>query len=108
MSSSVIVGAGGGTGHGMPPRLCLKQTYTYLRLAIVSVLLALGAAVGIQTHYQGWHPLASVSAYYYTPARAVFVSALVAGQRQLRICQAWLKAPRNEETNDEATAASVD
>lgn len=96
MSSSVIVGAGGGTGHGMPPRLCLKQTYTYLRLAIVSVLLALGAAVGIQTHYQGWHPLASVSAYYYTPARAVFVSALVA----FAVC---LIALRGTRTVDDVT-----
>jgi hypothetical protein len=53
------------------------DTYRYLRMAIVGVLVGLGVAVTYQTARQGFHPLASVSAYYYTPAQAIFVGALV-------------------------------
>ncbi|WP_088288617.1 hypothetical protein [Kineosporia sp. A_224] len=65
------------TTKELPRDECLTRTYTYLRLAIVMLLLALGAAIVIQTWQQGWHPLASVSAYYYTSAQALFVSTLV-------------------------------
>lgn len=53
------------------------KSYLYLRLAIVALLTALGAAVAYETGRQGLHPLASVSAYYYTPAQAIFVGALI-------------------------------
>src|SRR5215813_4236026 len=53
------------------------ETYRYLRMAIVGVLVGLGVAVTYQTGRQGFHPLASVSAYYYTPAQAILVGALV-------------------------------
>jgi hypothetical protein len=53
------------------------SSYTYLRLAIVGLLIALGAAVFWQTLRQGWTVLSSVSAYYYTPAQAIFVGALI-------------------------------
>jgi|SRR5690242_5628403 hypothetical protein len=51
-------------------------SYRYLRIGLVALLLALGAAVGYQSGKQGF-ALASVSAYYYTPAQAIFVSALI-------------------------------
>ncbi|BFU44805.1 hypothetical protein [Krasilnikovia sp. MM14-A1004] len=53
------------------------KSYRYLRTALVGLLLCLGVAVFFQTAKQGLHPLASVSAYYYTPAQAIFVGALI-------------------------------
>lgn len=53
------------------------KTYRYLRTAIVALLIGLGVAVGYQTWFQDWHLLSSVSAYYYTPAQAIFVGALI-------------------------------
>ena len=47
-------------------------SYRYLRIAMVGLLLALAAAVFYQSAQQDSF-LASVSAYYYTPAQAVFV-----------------------------------
>lgn len=52
------------------------KSYRYLRIAMVGLLLALAAAVLYQSSRQG-SVLASVSAYYYTPAQAVFVGALI-------------------------------
>ena len=51
-------------------------SYRYLRIAMVGLLLALAAAVFYQSAQQDSF-LASVSAYYYTPAQAVFVGALI-------------------------------
>jgi len=53
------------------------KSYRYLRTAMVGLLLALGAAVFYQASRQGFHLLSSVSAYYYTPAQAIFVGALI-------------------------------
>ena len=53
------------------------KSYTYLRTAMVGLLVGLGVAVFYQTGRQGFHILASVSAYYYTPAQAIFVGALI-------------------------------
>lgn len=56
------------------------KSYTYLRTAMVALLISLAAAVFYQTVRQskeGFDPLASVSAYYYTPAQAIFVGALI-------------------------------
>ena len=52
------------------------KSYRYLRIAMVGLLLALAAAVFYQRSQQGSF-LGSVSAYYYTPAQAVFVGALI-------------------------------
>jgi hypothetical protein len=53
------------------------STYRYLRLSIVVVVLALFASVLIERLHVGcWQ--GSISAYYYTPAHAVLVGALVA------------------------------
>jgi len=52
------------------------KSYRYLRMGIVGLLVALGAAVIYQRF--GVHcGLGSVSAYFYTPARSVFVGGLV-------------------------------
>jgi hypothetical protein len=51
-------------------------SYRYLRIALVGLLLALGAAVSYQRSQQGYF-LGSVSGYYYTPAQAVVVGALI-------------------------------
>jgi hypothetical protein len=53
------------------------KSYRYLRLAMVGLLIALGVAVGYQTWRQDFDLLGSVSAYYYTPAQAIFVGALI-------------------------------
>ncbi|HEX7162924.1 MAG TPA: hypothetical protein VF223_17030 [Trebonia sp.] len=52
------------------------QSYRYLRVVLVGLLVALATAVFYQTSKQGSF-LSSVSAYYYTPAQAVFVGALI-------------------------------
>src|SRR5262249_28989449 len=53
------------------------KSYRYLRTAMVGLLVGLGVAVFYQTWRQGFHLLGSVSAYYYTPAQAIFVGALI-------------------------------
>lgn len=54
------------------------KSYRYLRMAIVLLLLAIGIAVGYQASGQDFHLLGSISAYYYTPAQAIFVGGLIA------------------------------
>jgi hypothetical protein len=54
------------------------KSYRYVRLAIIALLLGLGVSVLYQTEQQHWLLLASVSAYYYTPAQGIFVGALTA------------------------------
>lgn len=56
----------------------VHATYRYLRLAIILLTLMLGCAVALQVFAGGGEVLPSVSAYYYTPARAVFVASLCA------------------------------
>ena len=53
-------------------------TYRYLRMALVSVLALLTAGVLLQMSADGWSLLPSISDYYWTPARSVFVGSLVA------------------------------
>ena len=62
-------------------------TYRYLRISLIAVLLLLASAVVVQTVWsnKGWPPLwgdphweTSISYYYWTPVRAVFVGALMA------------------------------
>jgi hypothetical protein len=54
----------------------LAKSYRYLRLALVGLLACLAVAVVLQSVNQG-HLLGSVSAYYYTPAQAIFVGGLI-------------------------------
>jgi hypothetical protein len=53
------------------------NSYRYLRLSIVVVVLSLAASLLIErSHVSCWQE--SISAYYYTPVHAMFVGALVA------------------------------
>lgn len=60
----------------LPPRDALK-TYRYLRVGMILAVIALVASVMIErSHVDCWQT--SISAYYYTPVRAVFVGGLLA------------------------------
>lgn len=53
------------------------KTYRYLRIGMIGVVLLLAVSVGIErAEAGGWQT--SISAYYYTPVRAVFVGGLMA------------------------------
>lgn len=54
------------------------ETYRYLRLAIVLLALFLAAAVAIESWWGESPAQGSISAYYYTPVRGVFIATLVA------------------------------
>ena len=56
----------------------LLRTYRYLRLAMVLLVLLLFVSVAMYIGSSGGHMLQSISASYYTPVRAVFVSSLCA------------------------------
>jgi len=54
------------------------KTWRYLRLAIVALVLGLAAAIIWEWHLAPNHCLQqSISAYFYTPARAVFTGSLI-------------------------------
>lgn len=54
------------------------QTHRSLRLALVGIVVAIAASVLFQMAQDGWVPLPSISAYFYSPARGVFVGGLTA------------------------------
>lgn len=54
------------------------RTHRYLRLALVGIVVALAASVVFELAQSDWRPLPSISDYYYSPARGVFVGALTA------------------------------
>jgi hypothetical protein len=54
------------------------KSYRYLRMTIVVLPLGLAVAVVYQIAVDHFRILGSVSAYYHTPAQAIFVSALIA------------------------------
>ena len=67
---------GTGSGHAAALEPFAVKSYRYLRLSIVVVVLALLASVLIErSKVSCWQ--GSISAYFYTPVQAVFVSALV-------------------------------
>jgi hypothetical protein len=59
-----------------PPSMALR-TYMMLRLAMIGVIVALALSVLLEIHRSDGCIQRSISAYYYTPTRAVFVGALV-------------------------------
>jgi hypothetical protein len=66
------------TTKKVDPRDVLK-TYRYLRVGLICTVLLLGVAITIEARAVGWQCLqTSISAYYYTPVRAIFVGALMA------------------------------
>jgi hypothetical protein len=70
------------------------KTWRYLRLAIVGIVIGLGAAVvyeRVVTDRDCWQT--SISAYYYTPAQAFFVGALVS----IGVCLFCLRGNRDVE-----------
>lgn len=84
----------GCTVTGMAPALdsatTAQKTHRYLRLSLVFVVFALLVSVAIETVVVsweplafGWEPLPSISHYFYTPARNVFVGALIAASLAL-------------------------
>ncbi len=56
----------------------LLTTYRYLRMALVTVLALLAFAVALEMFSSAGPPLTSISEYYWTPVRSVFVGAMVA------------------------------
>jgi len=69
-------------------------TYRYLRVTVVGLVFLLGTAVIIQLVRESGNPRPSISDYYYSPARAVFVSTLVA----VGVCMIVLKGRSWEDT----------
>jgi hypothetical protein len=64
------------------------KTYRYLRLAMVALVVMLAASVVVEWWHTGPRCFqTSISAYYYTPAQAVFVGSLVA----VGVCMIVLK-----------------
>ncbi|MGH3366230.1 MAG: hypothetical protein ACRDOY_03415 [Nocardioidaceae bacterium] len=64
-----------------PDRLdfAARKTYRYLRVAVVAMAVLLGVSVGFEIVFgPRGDILDSISAYYYTPVRGVFVGALLA------------------------------
>lgn len=67
-----------------------QKTHRYLRLSLVFVVFALLVSVAIETvvvswdpFALGWDPLPSLSHYFYTSARSVFVGSLIAASLAL-------------------------
>src|SRR3954470_4971678 len=54
------------------------KTYLYLRVGLVALAVFLSASLVIELTWGDGRWLGSISAYYYTPVRAVFVGTLVA------------------------------
>ena len=59
----------------------LERTYRYLRIGVAGTVVAILLAVAQASTTYGW--LTSISDYFYTPARDVFVGALVAASLAL-------------------------
>jgi hypothetical protein len=55
-----------------------RKTYRYLRVAIVGMVALLAVSVVIETALGDSGQLGSISAYYYTPVRSIFVGSLMA------------------------------
>lgn len=69
------------------------KTYRYLRIAMVMLLVGIAVSVALEHRAVGDCWQRSISAYYYTPARAFFVSAVLA----LGVCMVALRGTTTEE-----------
>lgn len=74
VSAALAARPRGARGH----RHEMQATYRYLRLAIVLLTLLLAISVALQIIADDGEVLPSVSAYYFSPARDVFVASLCA------------------------------
>src|SRR4051794_16730122 len=71
------------------------KTYRYLRMAMIAMIVLLGASLVIEWSKTDPRCLqTSISAYYYTPVRAIFVGALIS----IGVCMVLLKG--NTEPED--------
>src|SRR3954469_5812708 len=71
------------------------KTYRYLRMAMIAMIVLLGASLVIEWSKTDPRCLqTSISAYYYTPVRAIFVGALIT----IGVCMVVLKG--NTEPED--------
>lgn len=59
------------------PAVALR-TYRFLRLTVIGVIAMLAISILIESQRTGWCLKGSISAYYYSPVRSVFVGALCA------------------------------
>jgi uncharacterized membrane protein YidH (DUF202 family) len=83
------------TAHMGEPAGYSIKTYRYLRMAMVAMVVLLGAALVIEWSKTNPHCLqTSISAYYYTPVQAIFVGALMT----IGVCMVVLKG--NTEPED--------
>ncbi len=64
--------------EGSSLALAARHTYRYLRVGIVVMTFVLAVSVVLAAGGEGWSWRASISAYFYSPARSVFVGALMA------------------------------
>ena len=72
-----VIGPGDETATAtLRQRETWRMSYQYLRTAMVALLIGLAVAVFYESALQEFF-LASVSAYYYTPAQAICVCALI-------------------------------
>ena len=70
------------------------KTYRYLRMAMVAMVVLLGASLVIEWWKTDPHCLqTSISAYYYTPVQAIFVGGLIA----IGVCMVVLKGNTERE-----------
>jgi len=76
LSASLIAGADTRGSTEMVDGDTWVKTDSYVRTAMVALLIGLGTAVIYQSVTQGFL-LDSVSAYYYTPAQGMFVGSLI-------------------------------
>lgn len=81
-SSGASAGGRAPTVPGPAPVRALSlstvRTYRYLRLAVVALALLLATSLALEVARTGGPVLESISAYYYSPVRAVLVGSLVA------------------------------
>src|SRR6478609_1032098 len=59
------------------PAVALR-TYRFLRLTVVGVIAMLAISIFLEFHRTDWCLKGSISAYYYSPVRSVFVGVLCA------------------------------
>jgi hypothetical protein len=64
--------------NGAGLRDVTRKSYRYLRVAVVALALLLGISLVLEIVWGGRERFGSISGYYYSPVRSIFVGALVA------------------------------
>jgi hypothetical protein len=76
-----------------PPTMALR-TYRFLRIGVIGMILLLAISLALESHQAGACLQGSISAYYFTPVRSVFVGALVA--LGFTLIALWGKTPAED------------